>query len=668
MPDALILVHTTAHQALLASAPAGARVIAVAPVVTPAHVDWLTPNAYLNDTEYSEIEFRSVDWLKRLAHKRHEDGRSLVSSLQVGKVSLWWFIEAHFHRYYFKAISRHVVWLQRVLAAERPTALHLIDDGSVLAATACAVAQSMGIRVQAISPGGRDAVDAPQPSIHRALRSSALHARDVARRVSNFGLSFRTAPPRGLKLLVSSMSREQVTSDPLTGRQQHEDLMLGTVLRSLTNDERISSVLLYKFPASSRVRVPAGISAHGRVVRTWEQYSTPTTVLRIQAIINAATDARVKLWRSMDFQASWTFDGVELWPVVMKPLEERWAWELRLAARYLVLAESVLDHERPDAVLMAGEASIDNKALVSAARLRGIPVIAVQHGNIPATDDYLSDFRFHADDFQGTPSKAFLFPDRLCISGQDTKQALVEQIRYPYPARLTVTGQPRLDPLFEPARYFNRERFMRAFGLDPARKLIVIGSQTFHMAGNRAAFCGAILRALRDATHLEIVIKPHPLEGAEWHRAFAATIGTRVTVLPQNTSMQEALHACDLLITFYSTIATEAMILGRPVMIVNLTGRPAPVPYAEQGAALGVYCEEDILPRLQQILGDEDLREHLRRGAATFVAREAFGHDGRATDRVLSVVRTLAGETVPPPTTTLESSMPHQRTQTNVAK
>ncbi len=291
---------------------------------------------------------------------------------------------------------------------------------------------------------------------------------------------------------------------------------------------------------------------------------------------------------------------------------------------------------------MAGEVSGDNKALVYHCRRQGIPVVAVQHGNIVLTSDYLVDFSASAQDLESVPSKADLYPDQLCIAGEETRDILTSGIGYPFPNRLVITGQARLDPLFDPESYFDRLHFRNNFGIDRDKKVVLVGSQTFNIAGNRAVFMRAVLEALSTDPDIAIVIKPHPLENALWHKRFIRALKIRAVVLPANVSAKAALFASDVLITFYSTIATEAIVLGRPVVIVNLTGHPSPVAYAQHGVALEVCSKVEILPAVLRALYDDDVRTALQERGAEYLRYES-GEDGFATERILRVSERTIG-------------------------
>jgi glycosyltransferase involved in cell wall biosynthesis len=367
--------------------------------------------------------------------------------------------------------------------------------------------------------------------------------------------------------------------------------------------------------------------------------------------VAASNALRDRLWADDGFKRVWTYCGVDLWPVIRDTLTALWAWELRQGIRYLVLAERLIADIRPQVVIVASETSLDNKALIAVARHAGIPVVAAQHGSIPPTDDYLVDFSADPADFSEGVSKELMFPDRFCISGESTRRTLVEQVGYAFPDRLVTTGQSRFDPLFSPSRHFNRDRFCRAFGVDGRKRIVVVGTQTFHIAGNREQFARAVLGALRTCPDITVLIKPHVIERPGFYRGLIRELGIDATVLPASTSMQEALFACDLLITFYSTIAVEAMVLGRPVVTVNLTGAPDPLPFAREGAAIGVYHEEDIADAIRRALDDPETRQRMAEAVRRFLPKEIGAEDGRATQRILSLAGDLARDAIPRQTT-----------------
>jgi len=62
------------------------------------------------------------------------------------------------------------------------------------------------------------------------------------------------------------------------------------------------------------------------------------------------------------------------------------------------------------------------------------------------------------------------------------------------------------------------------------------------------------------------------------------------------TPLLELLSVSDACVTGFQDVAVEAMILERPVICMNLPGKPDMPPYAEGGAALGVGQSQEIGP------------------------------------------------------------------------
>jgi glycosyltransferase involved in cell wall biosynthesis len=114
----------------------------------------------------------------------------------------------------------------------------------------------------------------------------------------------------------------------------------------------------------------------------------------------------------------------------------------------------------------------------------------------------------------------------------------------------------------------------------------------------------------------------------------------RTTLLPSSTELLPLLHAADVLVTVESLSAVEALVLGRPVVILNTpTNLRALV---DAGAALGVPLGEDPVAALRRALFDPTTREALAKARARYLSDVAHGVDGGATSRILALLRAVA--------------------------
>ena len=110
--------------------------------------------------------------------------------------------------------------------------------------------------------------------------------------------------------------------------------------------------------------------------------------------------------------------------------------------------------------------------------------------------------------------------------------------------------------------------------------------------------------------------------------------------MPASTDLLRLLHAADALVTVESLSAVEALVLDKPVVVLNApTNLRAMV---EAGVALGVPAGEDPTDRLYRVLFDRGTREVLRAAREAYRPEIAYGADGGATARIVGLLREVA--------------------------
>ncbi len=350
-----------------------------------------------------------------------------------------------------------------------------------------------------------------------------------------------------------------------------------------------------------------------------------------------------KIWQNISnnrkFKDSLTFEGRSFYDVFSEDLENFFGKEAFHVILYINMALRLLEREKPDLVLIVNEYGPHGRSAVIASKIMGIPSLALQHGIIhPFHHGY-----FHTSDeinkeWELSPMHCPI-PDKTAVYGPFVHRVLKEECKYPEDM-VAVTGQPRYDILAVPDKHFSREEFCSKFDLDPKKGIALITTQTLQER-HREAFLRAALRALKELPDFQIVIKPHPGEDELWNKTIAQNEGVKATFVPKSSSVHEALYACDTMITVHSTTAIEAMILDKPVVVVNLTGQIDPMPYAQSGAALGVYREKELLPAIKNALYDENTKNQLKEARKRFVYEHAYKVDGKSTRRVVELIEEM---------------------------
>ena len=161
---------------------------------------------------------------------------------------------------------------------------------------------------------------------------------------------------------------------------------------------------------------------------------------------------------------------------------------------------------------------------------------------------------------------------------------------------------------------------------------------------NEPAILSAILVACADPDHAaSLVVRPHPSLGAN---AYAASITARLAeraAIVTDGSVIDAIAAADVVITDYSTVGAEAVLMGRPLLVVNMTAAPFPAnDYAALGVAAAATSLRDIGPQLARLLGEGCYWPGAQAARAAFQDAYNWGGDGQACARFLDAAAGLA--------------------------
>jgi glycosyltransferase involved in cell wall biosynthesis len=217
------------------------------------------------------------------------------------------------------------------------------------------------------------------------------------------------------------------------------------------------------------------------------------------------------------------------------------------------------------------------------------------------------------------------------------------------PEHLFVIGQPRFDLIQK--QQFDTPRLRRELGVPEDKGIIVLATQAMvenylWTSKELKKFIEVVIKSMINFPEKQLVIKLHPGDNIDIHRRILSAIGDDKSIICRDIDTYELLHACDLLITYYSTVALEAMLFDKPVITVNLFGKTDIFPYAQSGAALGVYREAELVPAIRKALYDTSVREELSRKSREFAYEHIYKPDGRASQRgaelILELVKAAA--------------------------
>jgi len=203
-------------------------------------------------------------------------------------------------------------------------------------------------------------------------------------------------------------------------------------------------------------------------------------------------------------------------------------------------------------------------------------------------------------------------------------------------------GQPRYDILARADKIYDKNKIVSDLGLDPNKKIILWCTQTHgqsldeNISSINAVY--STMASIKDDAQLLIKLHPEEDQNAPLYRE---NTQYQPMILKRDVDTYALLSICDLMITKNSTTAMEAVILNKPVIILNLSGEPDQVNYVHENVALGVYDPANLSSAIEKLLDDSSILHEKRE---EFIKKYLYNVDGKATERVVTLMKSLLDE------------------------
>ena len=598
---------------------------------------------YLSPAEADAVDEAAMAWTKSWGNRPMRDGRSFRQLLEWNGLSLWWFAELYLH--HSTAAPGHVRAIEtfhRVLEAEKPAeveAAGLTAGEAVLLERTC-VARGLLFHGRPVPPRLRLAL---------RTRLVSLRARwnDVKTLLGALKAAAAGAPPApraaGKKVVVFlshaafwRRRRDGEGDEP----RDYEHYFEALIPEVAAQPGLLPAVVAVGPRAAFRrrgprdrigdwLRLPPSTAPYVPVSR----YTTWGVARRTLRASRLAREAWRTLRASPGMREAFSHRGVAFADLAGADLAGTLLLQLPWAVRSYEEMAAVVESLRPAAVCLYAESSGWGRAALAACRGARVPTVAVQHGIVyPKYYSYR-----HGPGEEDCPR-----PDRTAVFGESARRLLVDMGGYD-PRSLVVTGSPKFDELVASARSRDRRKVRSRLGVDDGLALVVIASRYRGIRSTHPAIgpaLPALVRALLALDDVVAIVKPHPAEPASAYEGELGS-GGRIRIADPGSDLLDLLLAADALVTVESLSAVEALVLGRPVLILQMpTNLRALV---EEGVALGVPAGEDPAPLLRRLLFDPATREGLEAARRRYLTEVAAGVDGAATRRIVALIAATAG-------------------------
>lgn len=314
-----------------------------------------------------------------------------------------------------------------------------------------------------------------------------------------------------------------------------------------------------------------------------------------------------KLKKDRDFQAMFTYKGINFWDAVKDDIGLLFDREFITLVSNTGYFDRIIDTVNPDILVVGDDRAHRVRGHVLLAKQRGIPVLEIQHGIYLPTSP------------MDTP-----LSDKLAAGGDFYKRTYIKFGAHDN--QVVVTGWPKFDTsvkLKESLTEKHKDEVDILFATQPID--IKLNLDTIEAIGS---FIG-------DSTHVRLIVKPHPAENTKIYNQITKKY-KNVILHKSSEDISSFVASSDILVTLTSTVAIEAALLDKPIICINTTNEK--LMFVSSGIAIEVKKLDELMPAIRDVLYNKEVRKKLAKTRKKFVYEHAYIQDGKASKRVADLI------------------------------
>jgi hypothetical protein len=327
------------------------------------------------------------------------------------------------------------------------------------------------------------------------------------------------------------------------------------------------------------------------------------------------------------FKQRFIFQGLDYWEIVRHQLDTMIKRDFFSYRRNIDLLFWLKRQKGVNLVILRNDVKEAEKAVVLAARQCGVYTFVVQHGIMVEPN-----------------GNSLVHADRLGVWGNYSLQWY--KGFGSDESKISVIGCPNADNIALYLKQGRPEGAIASLNLARRRHTVALFTTGIGML-KTSAFTSDdlnynlvrhVLKAVRGMEDVNLIVKLHPNEEVVDFSRLLSAEDRRYHAIAKDIDLYGLISASDLALTIDSTVGLEAVIMGKPLLVVNLDRRPDLAPYVRYKVAFGVYRRELIGPAIERYLRDEGLRDSLRAHREHFLDEVVYRAQGAVRDRVLSLI------------------------------
>ncbi|MFW9973450.1 MAG: CDP-glycerol glycerophosphotransferase family protein [Candidatus Odinarchaeota archaeon] len=377
-----------------------------------------------------------------------------------------------------------------------------------------------------------------------------------------------------------------------------------------------------------------------RLYKTWDCFFHISVFVKMVMAWFSLKD-KIEILRDSNFWEGIKYREVKIGKLIGEIFVYFTGTRLLSAVKFIEMANWLFRKENVKFVVTPEERTLPNRAICAAASFKNIPTLLIQRGLYGNHCLY----RFP------------LLVDKVALEGEWVKQVLIKMGQDI--SKLEVTGQPAYDLLKEEYTKIDKTAIRSKFNIDTNNIIVLYTSQPLmeglgvdnsfipqDISSSHKEEIREICLSLYDRKDILLLIKPHPNESDDLHYQVVNEVKAKnIKVVSRKANIHELISISDILITRHSTTGLEAIVLDKPVIIVDILGDVDSFPYVDYNSALGVYKRENIWPAVKSIFENKQVNDTLKEGRARFIRDFAYQIDGKSSQRIVALINNMMRRT-----------------------
>jgi len=570
---------------------------------------------YLNKKTHTKINKSAIRLTDKL-NNRSVNGTKIKDLFNYNSVPLWDMERWSILEYLLKVI-KYVEALKIIINKENPDKIIINGRNGLLEKTTIAVSTYKKIPVSIVKPNMFysffNNFSRLKPSFVKYFYQFREPQRYYFSKIKNFShkikIKSRVSKKNKILFFVSTRNQTVVAISVIKKLEKNKKnkiklIKFGGIITSFQIDDELKKVAM---PFS-----------------TFESYFTHESRKKARKAINVLLEKWKKLKKNKKFLISLTYDNIHIWSLIEDLFSQLFTTRAYFPQiiKFIELTKCIFEIEDPDIVILIDIFGSFTKTIATVANLNNIPTLYIQHFTTSAH-----------------PGFEPIMTSKAALPGRHDKNIYIQLGTQP--DKLVITGQSKYDVIPKKIKEFNRKKLCNKLDLDPQKGIFVLTTQPFPHEENQKLLY-AVLNAMKKYPDKQLVIKMHPREVNKlFYKKIVNEMHAKNVVITKNVDTIELLIACEIMMTVSSNTALEAIILNKPVIIINLLNKPDFLSLIKKNAAVEVCKSEDLPIMIKEVLSNKKLRNKLNLHGKMLINDYFYKIDGRSSERIANLIEKM---------------------------